>query len=57
MAAIFPQELGYDKGIKMIEPERLPRIVEGLTAKGYGSASLTKILGGNLMRIAGEVWK
>jgi len=57
MGATFPKSMGYDTGLELVEPERLPHIVEGLMAKGYGKAALAKILGGNLLRIAREVWR
>ncbi|HEX4267187.1 MAG TPA: membrane dipeptidase [Steroidobacteraceae bacterium] len=56
MRASFPKSLGYERGLKMVEPERLPRIIEALLAKGYGEATLVKILGGNLLRVARETW-
>ena len=55
--AIFPPAMGYDCGLKMVEPERLPALVEALMARGYGSDSLARILGGNFLRIAKSVWK
>ena len=54
---MFPPSMGYDRGIKMVEPERLPALVDALMAKGYSSGSLSKILGGNLLRIARGAWK
>jgi membrane dipeptidase len=55
--AIFPPSMGYDCGLKMVEPERLPALVDALMAKGYRSDSLARILGGNFLRIAKSVWK
>ncbi len=55
--AMFPPSMGYDRGLKMVEPERLPELIEALMAKGYGSASLSKILGGNFLRVARGAWK
>lgn len=55
--ATFPPSLGYDCGVKMVEPERLPALVEALLAKGYGPDSLSKILGGNFLRVARAIWK
>lgn len=55
--AMFPPSMGYDCGLKMVEPERLPALIEALMAKGYGAQSLSKILGGNFLRVAGRIWK
>jgi membrane dipeptidase len=57
MGATFPAGLGYDCEMKIVEPERLPAVVEALMAKGYGADSLSKILGGNILRIARQTWK
>jgi len=48
---------GYDEAIRLIESERLSAIVEGLIVKGYKDEDITSILGGNLVRVAREVWK
>jgi membrane dipeptidase len=57
MSATFPNGLGYQSGVKMVEPERLPEVAEALMAKGYDADSLAKILGGNLLRVARTTWK
>jgi membrane dipeptidase len=57
MGSTFPKSLGYESPVKMVEPERLPLVVEALMAKGYEAASLSKILGGNLLRVARQTWK
>ncbi|MGH6681078.1 MAG: dipeptidase, partial [Bradyrhizobium sp.] len=56
-SATFPPSMGFASGLKMIEPERLPEVVDALIVKGYSPASLSKILGGNFLRIAREVWQ
>ena len=53
----FPPAMGYDRGLKMVEPERLPALIDALMAKGYGADSLSRILGGNFLRVARQVWK
>ena len=53
----FPKGSGYDTGMKMVEPERLPDIAESLLNKGYNEDSLTAIFGGNFHRLAIQVWK
>lgn len=54
---LFPPEDGYADGINMLSPLELPAVVEELDRLGYGEVDLAKILGGNLLRVAGEVWK
>nr|WP_232290663.1 membrane dipeptidase [Paracoccus denitrificans] len=41
----------------MIAPRRLPALAQRLVDRGYGAAALAKIMGGNLERIARQVWK
>jgi membrane dipeptidase len=53
----FPPAMGYDRGLKMVEPERLPALIDALMSKGYGAESLSRILGGNFLRVARQVWK
>ena len=38
------------------DPRRMAMIGEGLRARGHGDARVEKILGGNWMRLFGEVW-
>jgi len=52
----FPEELGYRREFRFVEPERLPAICEALTAMGYSDSDLAAILGGNWLRVAREVW-
>jgi membrane dipeptidase len=52
----FPPGLGYELGVQMVPPEQLTDIVACLLARGYGEKDLAAILGGNLMRVAREVW-
>jgi membrane dipeptidase len=55
--AMFPAEEGYTSGISMVEPERIPEIVDGLLALGYTDEQLLMMLGGNHLRVARQVWK
>jgi membrane dipeptidase len=55
-ASTFPPELGYGKGMRMIPPEGIESIVERLIRLGYTDNDLRLILGGNLLRVATEVW-
>lgn len=53
----YPTEIGYTTGIKMIEPERVPMIVEALLQRGYTDTAVQGILGHNNLRIARQVWR
>jgi membrane dipeptidase len=53
----FPPEMGYSTEPAFVAPEQLPEIVATLQGWGYGDADLAHILGGNLMRVARQVWK
>ncbi len=53
----FPPEGGYAEGVKFVEPEQAPEIVDALLGLGYRSEDIAKILGGNLLRVARDVWK
>jgi len=54
---MYPTESGYTTGINLVEPERMPRIVEALLQLGYGDTAVRGILGHNNLRIAREVWR
>jgi membrane dipeptidase len=55
--ALFPPELGYRIGIQMVAPEAIEEIVERLLALGYSDENIRAILGGNLLRVAKQVWR
>ena len=57
MAHAFPAELGYHKGVRMVAPEQLEGIVLTLMNWGYQNVDILAVLGGNLMRVASQVWK
>ncbi|MBK8597834.1 MAG: membrane dipeptidase [Holophagales bacterium] len=57
MRATFPPGLGYDEPLRFVEPEQLERVVEVLLSRGFRTADLEALLGGNLMRLARSVWK
>jgi len=52
---VFPKWDG--KPIQMMEPERLPAVVERLLGMGYADADVGAILGGNWLRVAKACWK
>ena len=53
----FPPEGGYAEGVNFVEPEQAPEMVDALLSLGYQDGDIAKILGGNLMRVARQVWK
>jgi membrane dipeptidase len=57
MKHTFPPEMGYSAKPAFVAPEQLPEIVATLLGWGYREADLADILGGNLMRVARQVWK
>ena len=57
MKHTFPPGLGYELGARFMAPEQLPDVVEVLMGWGYRDDDLRAILGGNLMRLARQVWK
>jgi membrane dipeptidase len=57
MRHTFPAGLGYDHRLEFVAPEQLEALVEALLGRGYTSADVTAILGGNWLRIAREVWR
>ena len=57
MQHTFPPGLGYEQGARFVAPEQLEEIVATLQGLGYRDADLKAVLGGNLMRLAREVWK
>lgn len=56
----WPPEHGYGggiSGIKIAPPERFPAITAGLLARGYAERDVRRILGLNMLELAGRVWK
>jgi membrane dipeptidase len=52
-----PPELGYRTGIRMVSPEAIRDLIAGTLRLGYSEHDVRLILGGNLLRVAQEVWK
>jgi len=44
-------------GVRYATPEQLPELVDLMLAAGYGEAAVRAVLGGNLLRICGAVWR
>ena len=57
MKGTFPPGLGYELGARFVPPEQLEEIVTLLQGWGYSDADLAALLGGNLLRLARQVWK
>jgi membrane dipeptidase len=57
MRGTFPPGLGYELGARFVPPEQLEEIVATLQGWGYPDDDLAALLGGNLMRLARQVWK
>ena len=57
MQHTFPPGLGYELGARFVPPEQIGEIVATLQGWGYADDDLRAILGGNLMRLAREVWQ
>ena len=57
MKGTFPPGLGYELGARFVPPEQLEEIVVTLQGWGYSDTDLTALLGGNLLRLAKQVWK
>jgi membrane dipeptidase len=54
----FPKDGGYaTPGIQQVEPERLPAIVDALLAMNYAEADIAAVIGGNWLRVCGQVWR
>lgn len=57
MHARYPDNPDYFEPMRFVAPEQLSEIVAGLFGLGYQDGDLEKVLGGNHLRIAREVWK
>lgn len=57
MKGTFPPGLGYEMGARFVPPEQLEDIVATLQRWGYSDTNLAALLGGNLLRLARQVWK
>jgi membrane dipeptidase len=54
---IWPEGFGYGRGVRFVPPEQLREIVAALLDRGYRDSDIEKILGGNFLRVAEQVWK
>lgn len=53
----LPAKGNYRVDMPLVQPEDYPRITAELLGKGYAPDDIRKILGGNWLRVASEVWK
>jgi len=53
---VFPPEKGYRAGLDFMGPDKLPEVVQIFGERGYSDATIGKIMGLNLVRVAKEVW-
>ncbi len=53
---MFPPDQGFADGMRIVPPESLRPITEGLLGRGYKAADVRKILGGNFLRVAEATW-
>ena len=51
----YPDTVTHPVGIET--PDKFPSIADELARRGYTSEDIAKVLGGNFMRVFGEVWK
>ena len=49
--------LRLDEGLAILGPESFPQILDLLLARGHAPATVAKVMGGNLMRLAEQVWR
>ena len=40
----------------IVPPERFPELTAALLAHQYSAAEVGKIIGGNMLRVAGQTW-
>ena len=55
--ALFASEDRRKKQFPIISPSQLVEMYEGLNLIGLDQGSIDKVLGGNFMRVASQVWK
>ena len=53
----YPPGTSSARDIAMVEPEAMSAIVEGLCRDGLTDGEIQGVLGGNLLRLASQVWK
>ena len=54
---LWPSGYNYEGDLSMAQPEQFPELAEALLRRGYSDDALEKLLGGNFLRVASQVWK
>jgi len=54
---LFPPEKGYGSNFTLVAPEGIPALIDLMVGHGYPQEAIIKIIGGNHLRVATEVWK
>jgi membrane dipeptidase len=54
---LWPPAWGYGSGAGILGPEAIPEIAAGLERLGWPAAAIDGVMGENLVRVAGTVWK
>lgn len=57
MSETFPDDASWKQPLTMLHPRRIDQVVACLLERGYEKDDLAKILGGNWLRVAGQVWR
>ncbi len=52
----FPPDK-FAKGIRLVEPTRIPEVIDRLQQMGWPDDALINLMGGNNFRVAQQVWK
>lgn len=55
--SIWPAGFGYDQKIRFLGPDQLPHVTEEMLRRGFSDDEARAVLGGNLLRVAREVWR
>jgi membrane dipeptidase len=54
---LFPSDLGTQSGMRILGPESMEQIAEGLAREKFSGKEIRGILGENWVRVASEVWR
>ena len=54
---LWPSGFNYENDIRMAQPEQFPELADALGRRGYSDEERAKLLGGNFLRVASQVWK
>jgi membrane dipeptidase len=57
LPSTWPAGWGYDEEVRVLNPALLPELTETLLRRGRSETDVIGLLGGNLLRVAREVWR